>query len=98
MSRAQISSTGHKKQKLLRLFSKETGYFIAVSKNEGDPRGMLIDLDLAKELDSGPSEARHTGTMEFMTIEFLEGKANTYRHDLEFFFLHLSVVDYPLRP
>ena len=39
---------------------------------EEDPSGMLIDLDLAKELGSGPSGARHrTGTMEFMAIEVL---------------------------
>jgi hypothetical protein len=54
---------------------------------EGDPKGMLIDLDLAKELDSLPSGARHrTGTMQFMAIEVLEGKGHTYRHDLESFF------------
>ncbi|TPX23174.1 hypothetical protein DIZ76_012499 [Coccidioides immitis] len=34
--------------------------------------GMLIDLDLAKEVGSGQSGAQHqTGTMEFMTIEVL---------------------------
>jgi serine/threonine protein kinase len=36
--------------------------------------GMLIDLDLAKELGSGRSDARCcTGTMEFMAIEVLLG-------------------------
>ena len=50
-------------------------------------RGMLIDLDLAKEVGQGPSGARHrTGTMEFMAIEVLQGIAHTYRHDLEAFF------------
>jgi len=55
---------------------------------------MLIDLDLAKELDSGPSGARHrTGNMEFMAIEVLEGRAHTYRHDLEsFFYVFLWVI------
>ena len=49
--------------------------------------GMLIDLDLAKELSSGRSGARcHTGTMEFMAIEVLFGISHTYRHDLESFF------------
>lgn len=48
---------------------------------------MLIDLDLAKELNTGPSGARHrTGTMEFMAIEVLQGHTHTYRHDLESFF------------
>ena len=58
------------------------------------PRGMLIDLDLAKELDSGLSGARHrTGTMEFMAIEVLEGGAHTYRHDLKsFFYVFLWVI------
>ena len=53
-------------------------------------KGMLIDLDLAKERDSMPSGARHrTGTMEFMAIEVLKQKKgfiHTYRHDLESFF------------
>ena len=49
--------------------------------------GMLIDLDLAKEIGSGRSGARHqTGTMEFMAIEVLRKVAHTYRHDLESFF------------
>jgi hypothetical protein len=53
----------------------------------GDPKGMLIDLDLAKELDSLPSGASHrTGTMQFMGIEVHQGKGHTYRHDLESFF------------
>jgi len=50
-------------------------------------KGMLIDLDLAKEVDIGRSGARHrTGTMEFMAIEVLLGYSHTYRHDLESFF------------
>ncbi|KAI2627228.1 hypothetical protein GGS21DRAFT_493073 [Xylaria nigripes] len=50
-------------------------------------RGMLIDLDLAKEEGQGTSGARYrTGTMEFMAIEVLKGIAHTYRHDLESFF------------
>ncbi|KAL7899215.1 serine/threonine-protein kinase Sgk2 [Trichoderma sp. SZMC 28014] len=50
-------------------------------------KGMLIDLDLAKELNSGPSGARHqTGTMQFMAVEVLRTIDHTYRHDLESFF------------
>ncbi|KID82013.1 serine/threonine-protein kinase Sgk2 [Metarhizium guizhouense ARSEF 977] len=50
-------------------------------------KGMLIDLDLAKVRDSGPSGARHqTGTMQFMAIEVLRTADHTYRHDLESFF------------
>lgn len=38
-----------------------------------DPRGMLIDLDLAKESDDGPSGVRHRArTMEFMAIQVLK--------------------------
>ena len=49
--------------------------------------GMLIDLDLAKERDSGPSGARHqTGTLQFMAVEVLRRVDHTYRHDLESFF------------
>lgn len=50
-------------------------------------KGMLIDLDLAKIRDSGPSGARHqTGTMQFMAVEVLRKTDHTYRHDLESFF------------
>ncbi|KAF2454800.1 FunK1 protein kinase [Lineolata rhizophorae] len=50
-------------------------------------QGVLIDLDLAKELRTGRSGARcRTGTMEFMAIEVLLGISHTYRHDLESFF------------
>ncbi|KAI9801986.1 MAG: hypothetical protein M1825_003042 [Sarcosagium campestre] len=50
-------------------------------------KGMLIDLDLAKEIGSDPSGARHpTGTMQFMAVQVLRGTDHTYRHDLESFF------------
>lgn len=65
----------------------ENNIIITEAATEGDPTGMLIDLDLAKELDSLPSGASHrTGTMQFMAIEVLQGKGHTYRHDLESFF------------
>lgn len=72
----------------------ENNMIITDPEQDGDPKGMLIDLDLAKELDRGPSGARHrTGTMEFMAIEVLKGKAHTYRHDLEsFFYVFLWVI------
>lgn len=67
---------------------------ITDSEDKNDPKGMLIDLDLAKELGSGTSGARHrTGTMEFMAIEVLRGTTHTYRHDLEsIFYVFLWVV------
>ncbi|KJZ69584.1 hypothetical protein HIM_11021 [Hirsutella minnesotensis 3608] len=50
-------------------------------------KGMLIDLDLAKVANTGPSGARHrTGTMQFMAVEVLRQADHTYRHDLESFF------------
>ncbi|RFU24055.1 hypothetical protein B7463_g12284, partial [Scytalidium lignicola] len=62
-------------------------YIITEPAAEGDPRGRLINLDLAKELDTAPSEASHqTGTMRFMAIEVLKSKGHTYRHNLESFF------------
>jgi serine/threonine protein kinase len=72
----------------------ENNIIVTDAKGKGDPRGMLIDLDLAKELDSGPSGVRHrTGTMEFMAIEVLKDKAHTYRHDLEsFFYVFLWII------
>ena len=60
---------------------------ITDGKKSGGFRGMLIDLDLAKERDGEPTGARHqTGTMQFMAIEVLRGTDHTYRHDLESFF------------
>jgi hypothetical protein len=72
----------------------ENNLIITDTKQEGDPRGTLIDLDLAKGLDGGPSGARHrTGTMEFMAIEVLEGRPHTYRHDMEsLFYVFLWVI------
>lgn len=60
---------------------------IITDPKESGVMGMLIDLDLAKELGSGRSGARcRTGTMEFMAIEVLLGISHTYRHDIESFF------------
>lgn len=64
----------------------ENNIIITDSKTTGFS-GMLIDMDLAKELGSGPSGARcRTGTMEFMAIDVLLSVDHTYRHDLESFF------------
>ncbi|KAL6910518.1 hypothetical protein GGI43DRAFT_427151 [Trichoderma evansii] len=63
----------------------ENNIIIADLKKDGFS-GMLIDLDLAKELGSGRCGARcRTGAMEFMAIEVLRGTDHTYRHDLESF-------------
>jgi serine/threonine protein kinase len=80
--------------KILHRDISENNIIVTDAGGEGDPRGMLIDLDLAKELNSGPSGARHrTGTMEFMAIEVLEGRAHIYRHDIEsFFYVFLWVI------
>ena len=65
----------------------ENNIIITKVEKTGAFAGMLIDLDLAKELGSGRSGARHqTGTMEFITIKVLRGTDHTYRHDLESFF------------
>jgi Fungal protein kinase len=74
--------------KILHRDISENNIIIIEAATEGDPKGMLIDLDLAKELDSLPSGAasHRTGTRQFMAIEVLQGKGHTYRHDLESFF------------
>ena len=84
----------HQDGKILHRDISENNLIITDGGKEGEPKGMLIDLDLAKELDSKPSGTRHrTGTMEFMAIEVLEGTAHTYRHDLEsFFYVFLWVI------
>ncbi|TVY14769.1 hypothetical protein LARI1_G008252 [Lachnellula arida] len=74
--------------KILHRDISENNIIITEAATKGDPKGMLIDLDLAKEVDSLPSGASHrTGTMQFMAIEVLQGKGHTYRHDLESFFM-----------
>jgi serine/threonine protein kinase len=73
--------------KILHRDISENNIIITELPAEDALKGRLIDLDLAKELNSMPSKARHrTGTMQFMAIEVLEGKGHTYRHDLESFF------------
>jgi hypothetical protein len=65
----------------------ENNIIITELSAEDTPKGRLIDLDLAKELDSMPSGARHRiGTMQFIAIKVLKGKGYTYRHNLESFF------------
>lgn len=60
---------------------------ITGANEQGAFKGMLIDLDLAKDQDRERSGARNqTGTMQFMAIQVLRGKDHTYRHDLESFF------------
>jgi serine/threonine protein kinase len=50
-------------------------------------KGMLIDFDLAKNLESDRSGAQQqTGTVQFMAIQVLQNADHTYRHDLESFF------------
>ena len=72
---------------LHRDISENNIIILRATATEGGPKGMLIDLDLAKELESKASRARHrTGTMQFMAIGVLEGESHTYRHDLESFF------------
>ena len=80
--------------KILHRDVSKNNIIITDAKNNTDPRGMLIDLDLAKELDHCPSGARHrTGTMEFMAIEVLDGHTHTYRHDLDsFFYVFLWII------
>jgi serine/threonine protein kinase len=73
--------------KILHRDVSENNIVITESTTCGAPKGRLIDLDLAKELDSAPSGASHrTDTMQFMAIEVLQGEGHTYRHDLEPFF------------
>ncbi|RMZ89596.1 hypothetical protein DV736_g3180, partial [Chaetothyriales sp. CBS 134916] len=76
----------YRKGNILHRDISENNIIITDPKTDGF-KGMLIDLDLAKELGSGRSGARcRTGTMEFMAIEVLQGISHTYRHDLESFF------------
>ncbi|KAI4196202.1 MAG: hypothetical protein LQ350_006695 [Teloschistes chrysophthalmus] len=74
------------KGKILHRDISENNMIITDPKEADGFTGMLIDQDLAKEIGSGRSGARHqTGTMEFMAIQVLQRVAHTYRHDLESF-------------
>ncbi|KAI4106232.1 MAG: hypothetical protein L6R37_002319 [Teloschistes peruensis] len=74
------------KGKILHRDISENNIIITDPKEAGGFTGMLIDEDLAKEIGSGRSGARHqTGTMEFMAIQVLQRVTHTYRHDLESF-------------
>lgn len=54
--------------------------------DEGQPQGVLIDLDSAIDLTEGAeTEPDITGTRPFMAIGVLKSKRHTYRHDLESF-------------
>ncbi len=65
----------------------ENNIIITDSKEADGFMGMLIDEDLAKEIGSGQSGARHqTGTMEFMAIQVLRCISHTYWHNLKSFF------------
>ncbi|KAH6708844.1 hypothetical protein BKA61DRAFT_696717 [Leptodontidium sp. MPI-SDFR-AT-0119] len=58
-------------RKILHRDVSENNIIITELPAEDAPKGRLIDLDLAKELE---------------TVEVLEGKGHTYRHNLESFF------------
>lgn len=54
--------------------------------DEGKPKGILIDLDSAAELDKeSETEPGIIGTRPFMAIGVLKSERHTYRHDLESF-------------
>ena len=61
---------------------------IADKPRTGEPKGFLIDLDMAKVIGSDSSGAMNrTGTMEFMAINVLRhAGTHSYRDDLESFF------------
>ncbi|OJD28445.1 hypothetical protein ACJ73_00161 [Blastomyces percursus] len=72
------------KGKILHRDISENNIIITNPKIADGYSGMLIDLDLAKELDNGGTGARHqTGTMEFMAIECARNswKRSSFRKD-----------------
>lgn len=61
---------------------------------EGEPRGMLIDLDLSKEVaDLSATADQIVGTRPFMSIDLMKHGQHSCLHDLDsFFFVFLWVV------
>lgn len=71
-------------RKILHRDISENNIIITDPKEVDSFTDMLIDEDLAKEIDSGRSGARHSQirTMEFVAIEVLQRVAHTYWHNL----------------
>lgn len=71
-----------------------------------DPKGVLIDLDSARELSAGPGKQfEGIGTQPFLSIgvlkAYLPNNPHTYRHDLEslfYTFLFLAICPRPVPP
>ena len=62
---------------------------ITDAQREGNPNGILIDLDAAMNVADGPrTPGEVTGTRPFMAIGILRRRRHTYRHDLESFFYY----------
>lgn len=63
---------------------------------EGEPRGVLIDLDSAVEVDvdtEDDAEPSIVGTRPFMAVGVLKEERHTYRHDLEsFLYIFLWII------
>ncbi|KAM5347027.1 hypothetical protein ACJ41O_010032 [Fusarium nematophilum] len=60
---------------------------IPLHPEEGDAKGVLINLDFALDLEKGPAKKGElVGSEGFMAIGILTGDAHTYRHDLESLF------------
>ena len=67
---------------------------IVVPDGKEDARGVLIDLDMALDLEKGPGRRGELiGSEGFMAIGILTGAQHTYRHDLEsLFYVFLWIV------
>ncbi|KAK2599067.1 hypothetical protein QQS21_005473 [Conoideocrella luteorostrata] len=71
----------------------EDNIVIVDDASENSPKGILIDLDSALDLEAGPNRRQITGTRAFMSIGILRERRHTYRHDLEsFLYVFLSTV------
>lgn len=67
---------------------------IAPQRGADDPKGLLIDFDLAVDLDNVRDVEPTVGSDGFMAIGILSGQPHTYRHDLEslfYVFLWLAI-------
>ncbi len=80
--------------KILHQDISEGNILIVSSKQPGDPKGILIDMDVARECKAPSKKNQVIGTTPFISIGSLIGSTgHTYRHDLEsFFYVFLWVV------
>ncbi|CAG8980851.1 hypothetical protein HYALB_00011044 [Hymenoscyphus albidus] len=78
--------------KILHQEISDGNILICDSSSSSDPRGVLIDMEVVRELRKIAKKGEIIGAGRFMSIGELTGSTHTYRHDLESFLYVLLYV------